>query len=131
MTNGADRTDMASTNRISAEDACGLLPADNISPAKLEELRNRILQGVCGGDISAASRLMPAYGAMLQSLAEGASASGRLRELESHHVAFFEQLRTLLIASRIETRRELERVRASRQYSAYPAEAALAETWRG
>lgn len=99
--------------------------------AALDALRGQILSTIRGGDFRSLPTLFPGYGVMLEALVqESAADAGRRERLETDHETFFEQLKTALITQRIQIRRELERVNASRHYTA-EASNEFAGDWQG
>lgn len=86
---------------------------------ELGALRVRIFGAIRDGNFVLLQSLLPGYSAMLETvLADSAADPDALRRVEADHVTFFEQLKATLVTNRIQTRLELERVNASRQYEA-------------
>lgn len=99
--------------------------------AALDALRSHILGTIRDGDFRSLPTLFPGYGVMLEALVqESAADAGRRERLEIDHETFFEQLKTALITHRIQIRLELERVNASRHYTA-EASNEFAGDWQG
>ncbi|MCZ2154629.1 MAG: hypothetical protein LC114_12120 [Bryobacterales bacterium] len=121
----------SSTDNKYPEEADSDLRSVECNLLRLEDLKEQILQAICGGCIPPVANLISIYGATLQSLLECPTTRDMVPELESRHTAFFEHLKALLFASRIETRLELERMRATRQYNVSLGRTVPKETWHG
>lgn len=97
----------------------------------LDALRGQIFSKIRGGDFASLPALFPGYGVMLEALVEESAAdAGRRERLEVDHETFFEQLKTALITHRIQVRLELERVNASRHYTAEASNEFVGD-WQG
>ncbi len=84
----------------------------------LPRLRARLLEALNREDFPTIQRELPQYQELLEEAARsGTMSPERQARLESEHQRFHEQLRATLLTARISLRLEIERVRASRQYT--------------
>lgn len=97
----------------------------------LDALRGQIFSTIRSGDFASLPTLFPGYGVMLKDLVEESAAdAGRRERLEVDHETFFEQLKAALITHRIQMGLELERIKASKHYTA-EASNEFAGDWQG
>lgn len=116
---GEALTDLEPLSRALAGPFSEAQPRTELDALELDALRSRIFSEIRQGNFAPLVNLLPDYRTILEGVvAHRAPDSDALRRMEADHAAFFEQLKATLAMNRIQTRLELERIKASRQYMA-------------